>query len=317
MLPPMKRPSSRKNEADEDGEPETKKRPAASSGSMNKAINALKHGLKSSSSKKDEDDNDEESVGDDAEESHLRDKGKNLKFNSMRRSLPAHIIHLYDTEALSKPSPREFRTQVINQLFTKLKNGRYSLNAEKPMFQEAKKLYERKYGKDSETGLPKSVLKGLYFQNSESAFQEAISSGDVYVMNSEDGVEFFGFRKIEAGRERGTTREQSVLKEKKITADQSNCLEDLLEQLNWSFNWKKTDSKSMVEGEKLPESVLKLLTQAITSETKLSGDAFKLLKKIGDDGGADYKGLKLLYTESQTHLSSRTSRSFLARRTPL
>ena len=202
MLPPMKRPSSRKNEADEDGEPETKKRPAASSGSMNKAINALKHGLKSSSSKKDEDDNDEESVGDDAEESHLRDKGKNLKFNSMRRSLPAHIIHLYDTEALSKPSPREFRAQVINQLFTKLKNGRYSLNAEKPMFQEAKKLYERKYGKDSETGLPKSVLKGLYFQNSESAFQEAISSGDVYVMNSEDGVEFFGFRKIEAGRER-------------------------------------------------------------------------------------------------------------------
>ncbi|CAK9077599.1 unnamed protein product, partial [Durusdinium trenchii] len=221
----------------------------------------------------------------------------------MRRSLPAHIVHLYDTEALSKPSPREFRTQVINQLFTKLKNGRYSLNAEKPMFQEAKKLYERKYGKDSETGLPKSVLKGLYFQNSESAFQEAISSGDVYVMNSEDGVEFFGFRKIEAGRERGTTREQSVLKEKKITADQSNCLEDLLEQLNWSFNWKKTDAKSMVEGEKLPESVLKLLTQAITSETKLSGDAFKLLKKIGDDGGADYKGLKLLYTESQTHLS--------------
>ena len=164
----------------------------------------MKHGLGPSSSKKtpeDEDDNEEESGGED-DASHLRDKGKSIKFNSMRRSLPAHIVHLYDTEALSKPSPREFRTQVINQLFTKLKNGRYSLNAEKPMFQEAKKLYERKYGKDSETGLPKSVLKGLYFQNSESSFQEALSSGDVYVTHSEDGVEFFGFRKIEAGRER-------------------------------------------------------------------------------------------------------------------
>ena len=118
----MKRPSSRKDEA-EDGEPETKKKPAAS-GSMNKAINELKHGLRSSSSKKDEDDNEEESGGEE-EESHLRDKGKSIKFNSMRRSLPAHIIHLYDTEALSKPSPREFRTQVIHQLFTKLKNGRY------------------------------------------------------------------------------------------------------------------------------------------------------------------------------------------------
>ena len=161
----MKRPSSRKDEA-EDGEPETKKKPAAS-GSMNKAINELKHGLRSSSSKKDEDDNEEESGGEE-EESHLRDKGKSIKFNSMRRSLPAHIIHLYDTEALSKPSPREFRTQVIHQLFTKWKNL-YSLNAEKPMFQEAKKLYKRKYGKDSETGLPKSVLKGFYFQNIESS----------------------------------------------------------------------------------------------------------------------------------------------------
>ena len=61
MPPPMKRPSSRKDEA-EDVEPETKKRPAAS-GSMNKAINELKRGLRSSSSKKDEDDNEEESVG--------------------------------------------------------------------------------------------------------------------------------------------------------------------------------------------------------------------------------------------------------------
>ena len=87
----------------------------------------MKHGLGPSSSKKtpeDEDDNEEESGGED-DASHLRDKGKSIKFNSMRRSLPAHIVHLYDTEALSKPSPREFRTQVINQLFTKLKNGRY------------------------------------------------------------------------------------------------------------------------------------------------------------------------------------------------
>ncbi|CAK9046746.1 unnamed protein product, partial [Durusdinium trenchii] len=114
----------------------------------------------------------------------------------------------------------------------------------------AKKLYEHKYGKDSETGLPKSVLKGLYFQNSESSFHEALSSGDVYVMHSEDGVEFFGFRKIEAG---------------------SQLISPTAWRTCWSsFNWKKTDSKSMVEGEKLPLSVLKLLTQAIT--------------------GADYKG---------------------------
>ena len=32
------------------------------------------------------------------------------------------------------------------------------------------------------------MLKGLYFQNSEASFQEALSSGDIYVMHSEDGV---------------------------------------------------------------------------------------------------------------------------------
>ena len=136
MAPPMKRRSSIKKEG-EDGEPEAKERPAAS-GSMNKAINELKRGLRSSSSKKnpeDEGDIKEQSGGED-DAAHLRDKGKSIKFNLMRRSLPAHIIHLYDTEALSKPSPREFR------MFTKLKNGRYSLNAEKPMFVEAKKLYD-------------------------------------------------------------------------------------------------------------------------------------------------------------------------------
>ena len=99
MAPPMKRPSSMKKEG-EDGEPEAKKRPAAS-GSVNKAINELKHGLRSSSSKKNPEDEDgvEEQSGGEDDAAHLRDKGKSVKFNLMRRSLPAHIIHLYDAEA--------------------------------------------------------------------------------------------------------------------------------------------------------------------------------------------------------------------------
>ena len=43
---------------------------------------------------------------------------------------------------MSKGSPRAFRTNIINQLFTKLPTGRYSLNVDKPMFKEAKEMFD-------------------------------------------------------------------------------------------------------------------------------------------------------------------------------
>ena len=47
----------------------------------------------------------DEEHGDDEE---LCDKGNGIKFQQMKKSLPSHIVHLYEQEALTKSSPRPF-----------------------------------------------------------------------------------------------------------------------------------------------------------------------------------------------------------------
>ena len=167
-----------------------------------KAKNAKKGGKKKTSEEKDESKEEGEgSGGENEQDDELRDKGKSLKFTQMRKNLPSHIQHLYDVEASNKTSPRAFRTSIINQLFKRLPNGRYELVADQPFFNEAKKLYEKKYGKESEQGFPKAVMRGLYFHNDEKAFNQALEDGDIYRISSE-GKEFFAFQSVETGRER-------------------------------------------------------------------------------------------------------------------
>ena len=68
-----------------------------------------------------------------------RDKGKGEKFARMRAAgqIPQHILHLYDETAKSSPSPRDFRTNVINQLFNKSDSGVFSMNTGAKLFTEA------------------------------------------------------------------------------------------------------------------------------------------------------------------------------------
>ena len=178
------------------------KRPAAKKGSYNESIEQMKKGMSGKDDREGEEDSDGNEDCSQDEEEDKRDKGKAVKFHSMKKSLPPHIIDLYDREADNKASPRAFRSLIVNTLFKKLPNGRYELQDQKPMFTEAKKIYERKYGADREHGYPKTVLKGLYFGNSETAFQAAVECGDVYKIDGEDGGEFWGFRQVEKGRER-------------------------------------------------------------------------------------------------------------------
>ena len=177
------------------------KRPAAI-GSLNKSLEDLRGGLKKA--KKCEDDagrtnaekSEHESGNEDSDQN--RDKGKAIKFRQMQKELPPHIVDLCEKEALNKSSPRAFRTNLINQLFTKLPNGRYWLNVQKPMFREAKQLYEKKYGSEKEKGYPKSVMKGLYFGNSDQHFEHALAEGEIYKMEHKGKV-FYAFQSVEAG----------------------------------------------------------------------------------------------------------------------
>ena len=147
-----KRPAARQSSQ----EPKMK-RPAAAT--VNDAVVSLRQGLKG------DDDKDEK------QEEEGRDKGKGEKWARMKAAgqIPQHILHLYDETAKTMANTRDFRTQIINSLFEKNDKGLFNMNTNKKMFQEAFKEYQNKYAKDETEAFSKSILCGLYFQNSEQA----------------------------------------------------------------------------------------------------------------------------------------------------
>ena len=90
-------------------------------------------GLKSATASPEDEENDSEGG---AMVLAKRDKGQGEIFARTRAAgqIPQHILHLYDETAQSRPSPRDFRTNVINQLFIKsdsaLHGGVQSLSTE-------------------------------------------------------------------------------------------------------------------------------------------------------------------------------------------
>lgn len=54
----------------------------------------------------------------------------------------------------------------------------YRLNVDKPLFKEDKEMFERKYGSEKQKRYPRTVMKGLYFQNLDAAFENALSEDE-------------------------------------------------------------------------------------------------------------------------------------------
>ena len=46
------------------------------------------------------------------------------------------------------------------------------------MFKEDKEMFERKYGSEKEKRYPRTVMKGLYFQNLDAAFENALNEDE-------------------------------------------------------------------------------------------------------------------------------------------
>ena len=117
------------------------KKPSAAVATLNEKVSEWKKGVQGSESE-------------DEASDKCRDKGKGQKFAKVKDSLPPHILDLYENEAKKQSSPRDFRTMIINKLFTKLPNGQYQINAKAPMFEEHKVLLEKKYGIDEQQAYP-------------------------------------------------------------------------------------------------------------------------------------------------------------------
>ncbi|CAE7789097.1 unnamed protein product [Symbiodinium sp. CCMP2592] len=226
---------------DNGGSGKAKKRPAAAS--LQESVNNVKMGSMETEHIFDDDAASGAAGEDGGRKDAKRDKGKAEKFKAMKLagSLPPYVLDLYDKEADKKESPRAFRTTIINSLFKRCKSGRYSLVDNSPLFTEAKRVFEKKFGVDLKEAYPPLVMRGLFFNNSQAAMDRAMTAGQIQEIKTEEGTVMYTFRKVATGTERGCETDLGYKKQRRGTPQQAAQLEDLFNTLEWSVDFKTVD----------------------------------------------------------------------------
>eukprot|EP00435_Cladocopium_sp_Y103_P030562 s2305_g7.t1 len=196
------------------------KRPASS---INETISKLQRGvskndLKETPGPDGEDDEEGEATG--------RDKAKGQKSRKMKSELPEHVIDLRERQSQKASSPRLFKTQIINKLFRRTPSRRLEINLEDELFSEHRRVSQKRFSKEKETAYPESILRGLYFGNSQEALDRAKQAGEVDPLEHESGKAFCAFKSMTRGIENAKVEEQLPSSHKKIKSP-GGCGSDL------------------------------------------------------------------------------------------
>ena len=189
---------------------------------------------------------------------------------------------MFEVEAQSHSSPRTYRTMIINKLFNKGADGKYAQNFKDGFFEEARTMYEKKFGKDTNKALPKSILVGLYFQGNESAFQSALMAGDIEEID-DNGKTFYSFKELKTGTERAATKSTNISSgPQKSTMKELTGMAELVDSLGWSFNVTPKDKKALMclSNGTLPPAVITSLGQAKSACEKLEKQGMSILSKL-------------------------------------
>ena len=86
---------------------------------------------------------------------------------------------LIEQQGKKTSSPREWKTKCINKLFVRDASGKLQLNLQDNLFQEHRKIFSQRYAKEEDVALPETIMKGLYFGNSDTAMDQAKEKGDI------------------------------------------------------------------------------------------------------------------------------------------
>lgn len=177
-MPPKKRPAS--SQGGSSKKPATKE-------SISSQVSALRQGLPQEEAQ---------------EQDSSRDKMKAEKFARMRTNgqLPQYIITMFEEEAkTASQGCRKFRTEIINKMFTKGKDGTWQLDTSDAVFQDYKAIWEKNYSKNRQEAMPKSMVLGLYFQGNEQRFNQSLADGEIEMVREEGGIKYYGYKKFTTG----------------------------------------------------------------------------------------------------------------------
>jgi hypothetical protein len=132
----------------------------------------------------------------------------------------------------NEKNKRGFKTKIINALFERDSKGRLIMKPEAPFFTSYKQTQERKSFGVEQTGLPRGVFRGMYFQNSEEALQEALDNNEIEVV-TQGGRDWYSFIRL------SKTHEVSKLGNQKIVTQQKKSMVMLanlwkMHGINWT-----------------------------------------------------------------------------------
>ena len=133
-------------------------------------------------------------------------------------------------------------------------------------------VYSKRYKREEDQALPESIIKGLYFQNSQSHFDLALSKGDIVEVESDvPGKKFFAFRTYTIGKEDGKNQTHDSSSSKKLTAEANESLRDVFKKLNWSFAFVE-NQPVMDKNGRFTKEMEALLKTAQQAQEKMSKD---------------------------------------------
>ena len=167
-----------------------------------------------------------------------------------RGALPAHIEEYYNTVP-EGVKPREHKTDVINRLFAQTKDGKYAMNTNDIidiMFKQSLAVYNRKYSREEEIGVVKSVFIAKHFHGDEKAFDRAVEKGDVHCREHK-GKQFYAFEQVTMGSEGGTNEQHDTQGTKKLSQNEALQLEGMMSSLKWTWKTMADDSIQIQDGQ--------------------------------------------------------------------
>ena len=144
-------------------------------------------------------------------------------------------------QAKSSSGGRATQTRIVNGALKKTPNGRYDIDWSSPIFQEAKEKYEKKYFRDEQKGLPKTLAVAAC--GGKQAFEEALANGELKQFD-QDGVQYFAWRQMKCGRERGITTFKTTMSKHNISSEAYDKIGEVLDSLSWNFNFTQAQLKA-------------------------------------------------------------------------
>lgn len=274
------------------------KRPASS---INDTVKKMKQGTEGM-----EDKDEKNQEGSDDEGDETRDKSKGQKYAKMRDTLPNYVQDLIEQQGKKTSSPREWKTKCINKLFVRDASGKLQLNLSDNLFQEHRKIFSQKFAKEEDVALPESIMKGLYFGNSDTAMEAAKQKGDIEEVEY-NGKAMWKFTEFRKGVKTGSSQEQVLTGKSVVNKEQEKLLKAAFEGIGWDWHYtqKPKDVKIFEQGNTIPKSIMDLVSQAADSQSKLMKEAMSLIKNWagGKDDEENLVKLKRGHTVCQTNLA--------------